>query len=131
MLSPQASNTTSPVEHVPTLPTAMEPQQAVPMYDAQYIEAMAQRLMPRLMPEILYQLRNSEFAGARNRGFGMSLALAITSMALFIPLVALMLNAVTIFGGGITAALVGFAMIGLVMILINVAFNYMLFRTRG
>ncbi len=128
MLSQQTPNTTPPAENMPT-PVAAR--QAVPTYDMQYIEALAQRLMPRLMPEILYQLRNVEPARERNRAFGMSLALAIVSIALLIPLTAIILGTVSTLGGGITAALIGISVIGLVMILINVLFNYMLFHERS
>jgi hypothetical protein len=106
------------------------PHQAVPTYDMQYIEALAQRLMPLLMPEIQYQLRAAEPARERNKAFGMSLALAIVSIALLIPLTAIMLGTVSTLGGGITVALIGISVIGLVMILINVLFNYMLFHER-
>jgi hypothetical protein len=128
MLSQQTPNTTPPVENMP-IPVA--PRQAVPTYDMQYIEALAQRLMPRLMPEILYQLRNVEPARERNRAFGMSLALAIVSIVLLIPLTAIILGTVSTLGGGITAALIGISVIGLVMLLINVLFNFMLFRERS
>ncbi len=126
MLSQQTPNTTPPAENMPT-PVAAR--QAVPTYDMQYIEALAQRLMPRLMPEILYQLRNVEPARERNRAFGMSLA--IVSIALLIPLTAIILGTVSTLGGGITAALIGISVIGLVMILINVLFNYMLFHEKS
>jgi hypothetical protein len=128
MLSQQTPNTTPPVEN---MPTPVAPRQGVPTYDMQYIEALAQRLMPRLMPEILYQLRNVEPARERNRAFGMSLALAIVSIALLIPLTAIVLGTVSTVGGGITAALVGIGVISLVMVLINVLFNYMLFHEKS
>jgi hypothetical protein len=127
MLSQQTPNTTPPVEN---MPTPVAPRQGVPTYDMQYIEALAQRLMPRLMPEILYQLRNVEPARERNRAFGMSLALAIVSIALLIPLTAIVLGTVSTLGGGITAALVGIGVISLVMVLINALFNYLLFHER-
>ena len=87
--------------------------------------------MPRLMPEILYQLRNVEPARERNRAFGMSLALAIMSIVLLIPLTGIVLGTVSTLGGGITAALVGIGVIGIVMVLINVLFNFMLYRERS
>jgi hypothetical protein len=43
----------------------------------------------------------------------------------------IMRNTVTILGGGIIAMLIGTGVIGVVMIVINVLFNYMLFHTRG
>lgn len=47
----------------------------------QYIEALAQRLMPHLMPAILYHLRAVDPARERNRALGMSLALALPHQA--------------------------------------------------
>jgi len=126
MLSQQTLNTTPPEENIPMMQPPAAPRQAVPQYDAQYIEVLAQRLMP----EILYNLRNVEPARERNRAFGMSLALAIVSIALLIPLTAIVLGIVSTLGGGITAALIGISVIGLVLILINVLFNYTLFHER-
>ena len=131
MLSQQTPNTAPPVENMPAMQPPVALQQAVPAYDTQYIEALAQRLMPRLMPEILYQLRNVQPARERNRAFGMSLALAIVSIALLIPLTGIVLGTVSTLGGGITAALVGIGVIGIVMVLINVLFNFMLFHERS
>jgi hypothetical protein len=105
--------------------------QISPEYNEQFIETLARRLMPRLMPEILYNLRVMDPARARNRAFGMSLALAIVSLALLIPLTAIVLGIVTTLGGGITAALIGIATIGLVMVLINVLFNNALFHDKS
>jgi hypothetical protein len=122
---------TPPVENVPAMPPSAAPRQAVPPYDAQYIEALAQRLMPRLMPEIMYQLREVEPARERNRAFGMSLALAIVSIALLIPLTAIVLGVVSTLGGGISAALIGVSVIGVVLVLINVLFNYTLFHVKS
>jgi hypothetical protein len=130
MLSQQTPYTAPPAESIPTMQPPAAPHQAVPTYDMQYIEALAQRLMPLLMPEIQYQLRAAEPARERNKAFGMSLALAIVSIALLIPLTAIMLGTVSTLGGGITVALIGISVIGLVMILINVLFNYMLFHER-
>ena len=60
----------------------------------------------------------------------MSLALAIVSLALMIPLVAIVLGALTT-TGGIVPALIGITVVGLVMVLINVLFNYMLFNVKS
>jgi hypothetical protein len=129
-MSQQTPYTIPPVENRPDMPPGAE-RQGSPAYNEQFIETLAQRLMPRLMPEILYHLRVMDPARARNRAFGMSLALAIVSLALLIPLTAIVLGIVTTLGGGITAALVGIATIGVVMVLINVLFNYALFRTNS
>ena len=131
MLSQQTPNTASPVESMSTIQPPAAPQQAVPTYDMQYIEALAQRLMPRLMPEILYQLRNVEPARQRNRAFGMSLALAIVSIVMLIPLTGIVLGTVTTVSGGMVAALIGIGVISLVMVLINVLFNYLLFHEKS
>jgi hypothetical protein len=128
MLTQQTPYTPPPVENIPAMPPPAAPQQVVPPYDMQYIEALASRLIPRLMPEILYQLRNVEPARQRNRAFGMSLTLAIVSIVLLIPLAAIVLSIVSTLGGGITAALIGIGVIGIVMVLINVLFNYLLFH---
>lgn len=58
---------------MPPLEPRAAPHQAAPTYDVQSMEALAQRLLARLMPEILYQLRTVEPARERNRTFGMSL----------------------------------------------------------
>ena len=128
MLSQQTPNTTPPAEN---MSTPVAPRQEVPTYDMQYIEALAQRLMPRLMPEILYQLRSVEPARQRNRAFGMSLALAIVSIVMLIPLTGIVLGTVTTLGGGMVAALIGISVISLVMVLINVLFDYMLFHEKS
>jgi hypothetical protein len=130
MLSQQTPNMSPPVENMPEMQLPAAARQAVSPYpyDMQYIEALAQRLMPRLMPEILYHLRTVEPARERNRAFGMSLALAIVSIVLLIPLTAIVLGIVSTLGGGIAAALIGISVIGLVILLINVMFNYLLFH---
>jgi hypothetical protein len=127
----QTPYTIPPVENKPNMQPEAWQRQGSPEYNEQFIETLAQRLMPRLMPEILYHLRALDPARARNRAFGMSLALAIVSLALLIPLTAIVLGIVTTLGGGITAALIGIATIGLVMVLINVLFNYALFHANS
>lgn len=128
MMSQQTPYTQLPVENRSDMPPIAARQQGSTEYNEQFIETLTQRLMPRLMPEILSQLRVLDPARARNRAFGMSLALAIVSLALLIPLTAIVLGIVTTLGGGITAALIGIATIGLVMVLVNVLFNYALFH---
>src|SRR5215467_10090286 len=128
MISQQTPYTIPPIEERPPTPPQSLPRQAVPEYNEHYTELLAQRLMPRLMPEILYHLRAVDPARERNRAFGMSLALAIVSVALLIPLTAIVLDIVTTLGGGITAALIGIGVIGLIIVLLNVLFNYLLFN---
>lgn len=130
MLSQQTPYTVPPIEERPPMPVPSSARQAVPEYNEQYTELLAQRLMPRLMPEILYHLRAVDPARERNRAFGMSLALAIVSIALLIPLTAIMLGIVDTLGGGITAALVGISVIGVIIVLLNVLFNYLLFSVK-
>jgi hypothetical protein len=134
MLSQQTPYTAQPIEQRPEMqPPPMQQRPLVgPEYNEQFIESLAQRLMPRLMPEILYQLRAAEPMRSRNRAYGMSLALAIVSLALMIPLTAMVLNVLaTAAGGGIGPALIGISVVGLVMVLINVLFNYMLFNLKS
>ena len=131
MISQQTPYTVPPIEERPPTPVPpAAPRQAVPEYNEQYIELLAQRLIPRLMPEILYHLRAVDPARERNRAFGMSLALAIVSVALLIPLTAIVLGIVSTLGGGITAALVGVSIIGVIIVLLNVLFNYLLFSVK-
>jgi hypothetical protein len=131
MLSQQTPYTQPPFENRSDMQPPAAQRQGSSEYNEQFIATLAQRLMPRLMPEILLQLRVQDPARARNRAFGMSLALAIVSLALLIPLTALVLGVVTTLGGGMTAALIGISMICLVMLLINVLFNYALFHVKS
>lgn len=131
MISEQTPYTLPPNEGRPPVPPQpMQRQQAVPEYNEQSIELLAQRLIPRLMPEILYHLRAVDPARERNRAFGMSLALAIVSVALLIPLSGIVLGIVSTLGGGITAALVGISVVGVIIVLLNVLFNYLLFSIK-
>jgi hypothetical protein len=130
MISQQTPYAVPPIEERPPMPVPPAERQAVPEYNEQYTELLAQRLMPRLMPEILYHLRAVDPARERNRAFGMSLALAIVSIALLIPLTAIVLGIVSTLGGGITAALVGISVIGVIILLLNVLFNYLLFSVK-
>jgi len=119
-------------EDKPPMPVSpVAPRQAVPEYNEQFIEGLAQRLMPRLMPEILYHVRNENPARMRTRLFGMSLSLAIVSIVMMFPLTAIMLGIASTLGGGITTVLIGISVIGVVMVLINILFNYMLFHTKS
>lgn len=131
MVSPQTPHTAPPAEGLPAREPSFTPRPAVPAYDQQYIEALAQRLMSRLMPDILYQLRTVEPIKERNRAFGMSLALAIVSIVMLIPLTGIVFSSIPTLGGSFTAALIGIGVIGLVMILINVLFDYLLFHGNG
>jgi hypothetical protein len=131
MLSQNTPYTVPPVENRPEMPPIAQ-QQAIPEYNQQFIESLAQRLMPRLMPEILYHLRLVEPERARSKSFGMSLALAIVSIGVMLPLTAIVLGILTtVTGGGIGPALIGLGVIGLVIVLINILFNYVLFNSKS
>ena len=112
-----------------TPPSAHAQQQAGPEFNESFIEALAQRLVPRLMPEILYHVRAAVPPAKRDNPFGMSLALAIVSLVLMIPLVAIVLGDLMLLG--IVAALIGVGVVCLAMVLINVTFNMLLFRTKS
>jgi hypothetical protein len=131
MLPQQTTYTPPSVERGSEMqPPPLMQWQAGPEYNEQFIETLAQRLMPRLMPEIMYHLQTAEPIRARSRGVGMSLALAIVSLVLMVPLTAIVLGVLTTPGGGIVPALIGLAVIGLVMVCVNVVFNYLLFNAK-
>lgn len=132
MLPQHPTYSTPPLESRSEMPPPVAQRQGSPEYNEQFIETLAQRLMPRLMPEIMYHLRTVEPEKSRTRGFGMSLALTIVSLALMIPLISIVLGVLTTTtGGGIVPALIGISVVGLVMVLINVLFNYMLFSAKS
>jgi hypothetical protein len=128
MLPQQTPYTTSPNEVRPEMQPPVAQRQVGPEYNEQFIETLAHRLMPRLMPEIMYNLRSVEPERSRNRAFGMSLALAIVSVVLMIPLTAIIVGTLgTAVTGGIVPALIGLGIVGLVVLIINVWYNYVLF----
>lgn len=129
---PQQTPYTPPVEMKPEMHTPpIAPPQAGPEYNEQFIETLAQRLMPRLMPEILYYVRTAQPVRSHSRPYGMCLALAIVTLALMIPLTVIVLGVLTTTaGGGIVPALIGISVIGLVLLLINLLFNYVLFNIK-
>jgi len=130
MLPPQTTYPIPPQVAGPeTPPPAHAQQQAGPEFNESFIEALAQRLVPRLMPEILYHVRAAVPPPKRDNPFGMSLALAIVSLVLMIPLVAIVLGDLMLLGIG--AALIGVGVVCLAMVLINVTFNMLLFRTKS
>ncbi len=86
--------------------------------------------MPRLMPEILYQVQAAVPNPKRDYPCGMSLALAIVSLVPLIPLVAIVLGDLT-FLGGIVPALIRISVVCIAMVLINVMFNILLFNTKS
>jgi hypothetical protein len=88
--------------------------------------------MPRLMPEIMYNLRSLDPTRAHNRAIGLSFTLAIISIGAMIPLTAIIVGVLaTTVGGGVTPALIGLGIVGLVILAINVMYNYWLFNDKS
>ena len=133
MMPQQTPYTTPPNEVRPEMQPPMAQRPISPEYNEQFIETLAQRLMPRLMPEIMYNLRSVEPERLRSKAPGMSLALAIVSVVLMIPLSAIILGTlgVAATGGGVAPALIGLGIVGLVILTINVMYNYWLFNAKG
>lgn len=133
MMPQQTPYMTPPGEVRPEMQPPVAQRPISPEYNEQFIETLAQRLMPRLMPEIMYNLRSYEPERLRSRAFGMSLALAIVSVVLMIPLSAIILGTlgVAATGGGVVPALIGIGIIGLVVLTINVLYNFWLFSAKS
>jgi len=133
MMPPQTPYITPPpAEMKPEMQPPVTQRPVSPEYNEQFIESLAQRLMPRLMPEIMYNLRSFDPTRAHNRAVGLSFALAIVSIGVMIPLTAIILGVLaTMAGGGITPALIGMGIAGLVILLINVMYNYWLFNDKS
>ena len=133
MMSQQTSYTAPPGEIRPEMQPPIAQRPVGPEYNEQFIETLAQRLMPRLMPEIMYNLRSVEPERLRSKALGMSLAFAIVSVVMMIPLTAIILGGLgtTVVGGGIGPALVGLAIVSLVILVINVMYNYWLFNAKS
>jgi hypothetical protein len=133
MLPPQTPYTAPPNEVRPEMQPPIAQQPMSPEYNEQFIETLARRLMPRLMPEIMYNLRSVEPERLHSKALGMSLSLAIVSVVLMIPLTAIILGEVgtVAVGGGITPALIGLGIVGLVILTINVMYNYWLFNAKS
>jgi len=134
MMPPQTPYMTPPpTEMKPEMQPPVTQRPVSPEYNQQFIETMAQRLMPRLMPEIMFNLRSVEPERLRSKVLGMSLALAIVSVVLMIPLTAIILGTlgVAATGGGVAPALIGLGIVGLVILTINVTYNYWLFNGKS
>ena len=133
MMPPQTPYMTPPpTEMKPEMQPPVTQRPVSPEYNEQFIESLAQRLMPRLMPEIMYNLRSLDPTRAHNRAVGLSFALAIVSIGVMIPLTAIILGVlVTTVGGGIAPALIGIGIVGLVILAINVMYNYWLFNDKS
>ncbi len=132
MMPQQTPYTTPPSEVRPEMQPPIAQRPVGPEYNEQFIETLAQRLMPRLMPEIMYNLRSVGPERLRSRALGMSLALAIVSVVLMIPLTAITLVALSsAVGGGVVPALIGLGIVGLVILTINVMYNFWLFSAKS
>lgn len=83
-------------------------------YTDQYMEAMAQRLVPRMMT----MLRNQALVPSP----GQRLALAIVSIALMIPLIAIV-SSNAILAMGLTAWLIVVGLICVTVMVVNIMFN--------
>ena len=124
--------TPPPAEMKPEMQPPVTQRPVSPEYNEQFIESLAQRLMPRLMPEIMYNLRSLDPTRAHNRAVGMSFALAIISIGVMIPLTGITLGVLAnAEGGGVTPALIGLGIVGLVILAINIMFNYWLFNDKS
>jgi hypothetical protein len=133
MMSQQTPYTTPPGEVRPEMQPPLAQRPVSPEYNEQFIETLAQRLMPRLMPEIMYNMRSAEPERLRSKAFGMSLALAIVSVVMMIPLTGIVVGVLgtAVVGGGVVPALIGLGIVGLVILTINVMYNYWLFSAKG
>ncbi len=133
MMPPQTPYMTPPpAEMRPEMQPSVSQRPIGPEYNDQFIESLAQRLMPRLMPEIMYNLRSLDPTRAHNRAIGLSFALAIVSIGVMIPLTAIILGVLaSAVGGGIGPALIGIGIVGLVIVAINVLYNYWLFNEKS
>ena len=91
-------------------------------YTDPYMEAMAQRLAPRL----IIMLRNQALLPTP----GQRLALAIVSLALMIPLIAIVGGSSTIMATGLIGWLIAVGLICVTVMVVNIVFNGGIF-TRG
>ncbi len=133
MLPPQTPYTAPPNEVRPEMQPPIAQRPTGPEYNEQFIETLAQRLMPRLMPEIMYNLRSVEPARSHNRAIGLSFALAIISIGVMIPLTGIIIGVLgtVAVGGGIVPALIGLGIVGLIILTINIMYNYWLFNAKS
>jgi hypothetical protein len=88
----------------------------------QFTEAMAQRLVPRLM----YLLRNQ----APIPTPGQRLALAIVSLALMIPLIAIVSESTPMMATGLIGWLMAVGLICVTVMVVNIVFNGGIFTRR-
>ncbi len=133
MMPPQTPYMTPPPAEIkPEMQPPVSQRHVSPEYNEQFIESLAQRLMPRLMPEIMYNLRSLDPTRVHNRAISLSFTLAIVSIGVMIPLTAITLGVlVNAVGGGIGPALIGLIVAGLVILLINIMYNFWLINEKS
>jgi hypothetical protein len=112
--APPAASAESERYMPPVAPAPMTPDRA---YNDQFIESLVARLTPRLVYEL--RVQNS----MPRRAVGYRLALAIVSVALLIPLIALALGAAQQFNAGFFEWLIGVGVICFTVLLINLVFD--------
>lgn len=98
----------------PVAPAPMPPDRA---YNDQFMESLVARLTPRLV----YELRAQN--SVPHRAFGYRLALALVSIALLIPLIAITLGAAQQFDAGFFEWLIGVGVICFTVLVINLGFD--------
>ncbi len=111
-----------PVYEMPTPPIASSQDGYGYESSEQFMEAMAQRLVPRLM----YLLRNQ----APIPTPGQRLALAIVSLALMIPLIAIVSGSTPIMAAGLIGWLMAMGLICVTVMVVNIVFNGGIFTRR-
>jgi len=134
MLPPQTPYMAPPNEVRPEMQPPIAERPTGPEYNDQFIETLAQRLMPRLMPEIMYNLRSVQPDKDRSRvraPFALSLGLAIVSMAFMIALLGIAIGTFTTFTGAeLVPILFGVGIVALFIVAFNVMYNYLLFYAK-
>ena len=133
MMPPQTPYMTPPpTEMKPKMQPPVMQRPVSPEYNEQFIAPLAQRLMPRLMPEIMYNLRSVGPERLHSKALGMSLALAIVSMAFMIALLGIAIGTFTTFTGAeLVPMLFGVGIVALFIVAFNVMYNYWLFNDKS
>lgn len=119
---PPASSREGPPYETPVQPMARPP--AGYRYDSgeQYMQTLAEQVAPRVATILRYQT-----GGATP---GQRLALAIVSLALMIPLIAIVAGSSTIITSGLIGWLIAVGLICVTVMVVNIVYNGGIF-TRG
>lgn len=98
----------------------------------QQIETLAQQIIPRVMPEIMYQVRSSMQPppATRERRYRMAFTLAIVSIVMMVPLTAIILGEVGGLGN-IWMALVILAVVMVMLSAINIVLDMALLAEKN